>query len=124
MRCLKNLDNFRIRAGRLIFKKLLIERSIRIRKFSFPVQLPDRFYFIKIWFEGHLIIKNHFYEFEFSMDLVTDNILDVQVDVPRDLDNILNMVKSDFISDDSKLLKKIINSIITIYSDEMEFLAL
>ena len=124
MRCLKNLDNFKISSGRPIFRELQIKKSLSIRKFTFPIQLPDKFYFIKIWFEGHLVIKEKFYEFEFSMDLVTDSIVDVQADVPRDLDNILNMIRSDFNSDDSKLLKKIMNSIIAIYFDEMEFLAL
>lgn len=124
MRNLKNLDNFIINSGRKIFKNLLIDKNISIKKFSRPAYLNDNTYFMKIYFEGHLVIKGAIYIFEFTMDLITDNQSDVQADVPGDLNRILTIIKSDFNSDESRIIKKIINSIIILYSDELEFMVL
>lgn len=124
MRNLKNLDKFRVNLGRKVFKDLRIDRNISIKKFSRPAYLNDNTYFMKIYFEGYLIIKGAIYTFEFTMDLITDNQLDIQADVPGDLDRILGMIKSDFNSDNSKIINKVVNSIINIYSDELEFMIL
>ena len=124
MRNLENLDNFRINSGRFINKRLLIDKNLSIKDFSRPNQLLDKTYLMKINFEGFLVIKEFIYSFEFSMDLITDRISDIQADVPRDLDGVLKIVKADFNLEDSRLIKKIMTSIINFYSDRLEFMGL
>ena len=124
MRNLENLDNFRINSGRFINKRLPIDKNLSIKDFSRPNQLLDKTYLMKINFEGFLVIKEFIYSFEFSMDLITDRISDIQADVPRDLDGVLKIVKADFNLEDSRLIKKIMTSIINFYSDRLEFMGL
>ena len=124
MRNLENLDNFRINSGRFINKRLPIDKNLSIKDFSRPNQLLDKTYLMKINFEGFLVIKEFIYSFEFSMDLITDRISDIQADVPRDLDGVLKIIKADFNLEDSKLIKKIMTSIINFYSDRLEFMGL
>lgn len=124
MRNLNHLDNFRISSGKKFYRKPEKDRVISIKNFSNPRYLNDNSYFIKIYFEGYLVIKEFFYTFEFSMDLITDNQTDVQADFPDDLERILKILESDFYSDDSRLINKMVNSIINFYSDELEFMML
>ena len=124
MRNLENLDNFRINSGRFINKRLPIDKNLSIKDFSRPNQLLDKTYLMKINFEGFLVIKEFIYSFEFSMDLITDRISDIQADVPRDLDGVLKIVKADFNLESSRLIKKIMTSIINFYSDRLEFMGL
>lgn len=123
MRKLTNLDNLEVSKGYYPCRKVP-DRKIEILSFGKRCRDENKMYIIEVLFSGYLYIKEMVYRFRFTLELTTDKVEDAVAVVREDLEPVLNMVKNDFYAEDSNVVRRIMEVIIAVYSDNIEFMSL
>jgi len=102
----------------------LMPSDIWIEDFVTLGKKQDGNYLMKITFGGYVVIRTVLYKFKFTVNLVTDHVSDVEAIVPVDLAPVLEILKTDFCATDSKILKSIMQTVLSFYDNDFFIMAI